>query len=97
MEPATHNDIWNNFLKYKPELAEKVGNLLTPGDKVQQLVGNLPYAAAMCRIHYLRVPKALPGVGDIKGFSFYWKNYYNTQLGAGTPEDFVKAAGQYLD
>ena len=23
MEPATHNDIWDNFLEYKPELAKK--------------------------------------------------------------------------
>ena len=24
MEPATHDDVWNNYLRYRPEIADKI-------------------------------------------------------------------------
>ena len=27
MEPATEKDIWENFIRYRPDLAEKIGDL----------------------------------------------------------------------
>lgn len=91
MEPNTHNDIWTNYLAYKQDLAIKVNELalLGPGD-IQQMCGNMYYAAAMCRIHYLRVPKALPDAGDLEGQAEYWKEFYNTYLGAGTVEEYIE-------
>ncbi len=91
MEPATHNDIWDNYLAYREELAAKVISLAAPnGDRPSsnELIGNLWYAAAMCRIHYMRVPDALPEAGDIPGLAAYWKEFYNTFEGAGTSEEF---------
>ncbi len=29
IEPKTHNDIWDNFLKYRPQLSGKVLQLMT--------------------------------------------------------------------
>jgi hypothetical protein len=57
MEPFTHNDIWENFLKFHPELAAKITKLLTsPGaDKIEELENNDQYACAMARAHYFRV------------------------------------------
>lgn len=88
MEEATHDDIWDNFLKYKPEIKEKVLGLTNQSmDLVDQLKGNLYYAVAMCRIHYYRVSEALPN--DLAGMARYWKKYYNTPLGKGTEEEFI--------
>lgn len=91
MEPATHKDIWSNYLAYKPELARKVNSLaIANTDGLQQMCANMYYAAAMCRVHYLRVPKALPAAGDLEGQADYWKEFYNTYLGAGTVEEYIE-------
>lgn len=39
------------------------------------------------RLHYLRVPAAIPT--DLAGQAKYWKAYYNSYLGAGTPEQYI--------
>jgi hypothetical protein len=100
MEPATHNDIWHNWLRFDDELFDAVKGLLPcrwlPGgqdpvvlDFAPELVGNLPYAAAMARCHYRRVPQPLPAVGDVRSMAQYWKRWYNTEEGRGRIEDFV--------
>jgi len=88
MEPATHDDIWNNFLLYRGVLADKV-EVLAPGYDAAPMVWNLIYAAAMCRVHYYRVPEALPAAGDYEAQANYWKRFYNTELGAGTREEYL--------
>ncbi|EGR1219824.1 MULTISPECIES: hypothetical protein [Vibrio] len=88
MEPATHDDIWQNYLAYRAELKEKVSLLVKEGT-AQELITNLAYAVAMCRVHYLRVPKSLPSPGDIPALARYWKTYYNTHKGAGEVSDFI--------
>ena len=91
MEPATHDDIWNNYLKYKPGYQEKVEQLLAPEpNKIAQLATNLMYSAAMTRLHYRRVRAPLPDADDIPAMAFYWKQYYNTPLGAGKPAHFIE-------
>lgn len=91
MEPATHDDIWQSFLAFRPELSERVSAFLAPAQsRMDQLVWNLAYATAMCRVHYLRVRYPLPGPDDVHGLAEYWKQHYNTPLGRGTPEEFVR-------
>jgi hypothetical protein len=34
MEPATHDDLWDNFLRFRPELRERVLRLLFPRGRV---------------------------------------------------------------
>lgn len=95
MEPNTHDDIWANFLKFRPPLAEKVGTFLGGNAPNSQLLtNNDAYAAAMARIHYYRMGQIvgrtpIPGQGDIPGMAAYWKAYYNTGQGAGSPAQFV--------
>nr|AKN36025.1 hypothetical protein [Vibrio splendidus]AKN37298.1 hypothetical protein [Aliivibrio fischeri]AKN38763.1 hypothetical protein [Enterovibrio norvegicus]AKN39152.1 hypothetical protein [Vibrio kanaloae]AKN40762.1 hypothetical protein [Vibrio tasmaniensis] len=55
------------------------------------LTTNLLYQAVMCRIHYLRVSAPLPPANDINALAAYWKQYYNTPLGAGTEQKFIDA------
>jgi hypothetical protein len=91
MEPVTHDDIWNNYLKYRADLAAKVSSLLSSpdADKLAELENNDKYACAMARIKYLRMPAALPPEGDLQAQAEYWKRWYNTPLGAGTPEQYI--------
>lgn len=91
IEPATHDDHWENYLKHRPELAKRVleaSNVRSPS--LFSLTSNLAYATAMCRIHYLRVSEPLPPLGDIRAQGKYWKEHYNTYLGAGTVDKFVR-------
>lgn len=94
MEPATHNDIWVNYLSHNTELMIAVRNIVgcavgTPPS--QKMEGNLYYAVAMCRIHYLRVPHAIPAANDALALASYWKQFYNTPKGKGTVEEAVEA------
>lgn len=93
MEPATHTDICNNYLAYRRDMYFKTRQLRTsglyPGADAREMIGNLYYATAMARIHYLRVSQKLPDAGDIRGLAQYWKDHYNTNLGKGTTDEFI--------
>ncbi|HUK41538.1 MAG TPA: hypothetical protein VLX11_10850 [Candidatus Acidoferrales bacterium] len=99
METATHDDCWNNYLKFRVPLANRVKQTLEPGQKAQAVVMkvNDRYAAAMCRVRYMRVSAALPSGDDIEAMANYWKEHYNTPLGAGTPEEFVSKWREYVN
>ena len=82
MEMPTHDDIWNNYLKYHKEVAAKIKGLEIPGfTDVQNMQFNNAYAVAMCRIHYLRVDEKLPEYDDAIGMARYHKVHYNTSNG----------------
>ena len=49
----------------------------------------------MCRVHYYRAPTKLPEAEDLDGLAHYWKKYYNTELGAGKPEEFREVYSVY--
>lgn len=80
MEPATHDDIWKNYLAYRPALAAIVRHY---GHTPVDLVKNPAYALLMCRIKYLRDNQALPAPFDAVGMAQTWKRVYNTHKGAG--------------
>ncbi|HAT49008.1 MAG: hypothetical protein HQL07_03970 [Nitrospirae bacterium] len=88
MEKATHDDIWENFLKSRIKLGMKVLGPYSRYDH-HRLMWDLAYACAMCRIHLLRCPNILPFPGDIKAQAEYWKKWYNTPLGKGTVEQYL--------
>ncbi|SHG85985.1 hypothetical protein [Marivita hallyeonensis] len=90
MEPATHDDIWNNYLAYRDDLRGRVEALMSlpNADKHVELEFNDNYAAGMARVHYLRSPDPLPKSDDIVGHSNYWKKHYNTAKGKGTPTKY---------
>lgn len=92
MERATHDDIWENYLRFNVALRAKVELTLAPwpSDKLFQMHTNNGYAFAMARVHYLRVREALPAADDVLGLARYWKRYYNTVKGKGTVDEFVE-------
>ena len=92
MERATHDDIWTNYLgpSSRQYLVDGLQELSRrPGD-FGEMENNPWYAAAMCRIHYLRVPEALPEVDNTIGQAHYWKDHYNTKFGKGTIGGFLE-------
>lgn len=97
MEPATYSDIKTNYLAYRHDLAAKIKELELPrfADNANEMIGNLYYAAAMCRVHYLRVFAALPVAGDLVGQATYWKAHYNTHHGKGTVEEYIENWKRY--
>ena len=90
-EPASYYDYWKNYIDYRSDLEQKIVETcnLNRIPKAEAMIWNLRLACAMARVHYKRVPEKLPK--DIKGMAKYWKKYYNTPLGKGTPEHFLKA------
>ncbi len=93
MEPATYRDIWVNWLPGQGDLAARLANIAgTDGAPLADvMVFNLKFAAAMCRVFYRRIKAPLPAAGDLAGQAAYWKKYYNTALGKGTPEQYAAA------
>lgn len=103
MEPATHDDIWNNYLAYHTKLGTAISNLggvaqigVLRRPDAGVLVNNDPYAIAMCRVHYLRVPGVLPASDDLAGLWGYYKQWYNTPKGAATQLEFVSNYRRYV-
>lgn len=96
MEPNTYNDIVKNYLKYKRPLTNEMESscqcLIEYNSDA--LIWNIKLAICMARIHYLRVPAPLPT--DLSGYAAYWKKYYNTYLGAGTEEEFIRNYKKYV-
>ena len=90
MEPATHDDIWANYLTYHPTLGYDVALLVgEPRPTAACLLADPQYAAAMARILYRRVSAPLPDYGDVAGYAAYYKRWYNTPQGAATEAEFI--------
>ena len=97
VEPATHDDLYTNFLNYRPELGSKLMQLRAPNLSMDEnLATNLMYGAAVCRLCYYRKPDALPEAGDIEGQANFWKQHYNTIFGKGTVSKYVYKVQQVL-
>jgi len=73
IEPATHDDVCNSFLKYRPKLSALVTQTLSlpSANKIKELQTNDNYATAIARIIYLRSPAKLPAFGDTNAMAKY--------------------------
>lgn len=95
MEPATFKDIVQNYLQYKPELAKLVMSVSGVNAlRSEYLEYNLALSICMCRVHYLRVSEKMPD--NLTGWAKYWKEHYNTRLGKGTEEEFIRNFKKYV-
>ena len=92
MEPNTALDIWNNYVMYRPKYRDKLYSLgFDDGALEFCLLSNIGLQAAFCRLHYRRVPSALPVADNLEGQARYWKKYYNSDIGKGTIRHFMEA------
>lgn len=94
MEPATHQDILINFLAYQPELSSKVIAYIS--NDPNRMVTDMRHAVIMARLQYYRRPEPLPEVNDLLSQAEYWKQWYNTPLGAGTVQEYRKNYRRYV-
>jgi len=93
MEPATIDDHYQ-WLAGKPSIRQAVEGLRPPAIRpADALVGNLPYACAMARIHYYRRTGPLPK--DLDGMAALAKHVFNTDLGKATPQDYRDAYAKF--
>ena len=102
-EPFTAIDIINNYLKYRQPMMKKVAEVCmldwsyftapNEDDWRYILTTNIAAQIVFCRIHWRRVPKALPRTLEQQAND--WKSYYNTAKGAGTPEKFMEIVHKY--
>jgi len=97
-EPSTYHDMWRNFIVARSNL---MGILhmkfnVTHMPSEQRLCTDLLYAAAMCRIHYLRVKEKLPSGRDTEALYEYYKKYYNTAKGASTKKKSIDAYHRFV-
>ena len=91
MEPSTLSDIYFNYLSTRPTLLQTINQATaTTGPDLDHLRFDPIYSTIMARIHYKRVKANLPAANDLISQAKYWKVYYNTALGKGTPEKFVQ-------
>jgi hypothetical protein len=89
MEPNTYNDIWMNYICYRQNILDAMNDLYAASDIDwrMRMRGDLIYQTIMSRIFYLRLPAALPRKDEPMSLAHYWKKYYNTKYGKGTPEE----------
>lgn len=91
MEPATHDDIWANYLAYRPVLAAQVravAGIAAGRPEARLLRKNHVYAAVMARVLYRRAKGRLPQATEVATLAAYWKAHYNTALGKGKAAEF---------
>ena len=90
VEPATHEDLYANYLNFRPEMMSSLMELRSAALNMNEnLATNLMYGAAVFRLCYYRKIDPLPEAGDIEGQGKFWKQHYNTPLGAGTVPKYV--------
>lgn len=96
MEGPTHHDHWEHFLRYggNTDLRWKLIRLAThfSGDHPDpgEMVFNMAYACAMCRVDYRRVKSALPPTNNAAAMADYHKAHYNSRKGKTKVEESIK-------
>ena len=63
----------------------------------ENLVRDLAFQTIVCRLKYYSIKEPIPSdPNNVQALGAYWKKYYNTPLGAGTVEEFVKNYKQFV-
>ena len=95
MEPATLHDLYDNYLRFHPEKLKLLDKFKAPGlAQADNLRMNMAYATAAARLQYYRRPEAIPTT--LEGQATFWKSAWNTELGAGTVEQYIEHAKEFV-
>lgn len=98
MEPVTYNDIWTNFIKFKPTLMTMMINNFGCGrvPSEDRLIYDLEFATVMCRIHYMRNHEEIPDHKDPELIWSYYKRFYNTAMGSAEKNKSLALYHQFI-
>lgn len=89
MEPATFRWLRDQFAPSKGlQAANKFAS--RPCPEPEELIGNLWLSVAYCRLRYIASPRPLPAKGDVLAQAEEWKAVYNSHLGAGKVEHYLR-------
>ena len=92
LEPDTIKDCWDNYIIYRNNLTSFILSLgFNPDDMEFSVWSNLALQIAFTRIWYYRRPGKIPST--IEERAEYWKKHYNTELGKGTVEHYLRLNG----
>jgi len=92
VEPATIDDTWNNYAVYRKPIMDILKDMgYDPEDSRMRVMSSIALQAAFCRLKYRRDRLAIPPADDVYAQAAYWKRVYNTVLGKGSVEHFIKA------
>lgn len=99
MEPATHDSLWRTKLG-RPDKLSLVRAMLTlfgfnRKPSSEDMIWHLGYATFMARMHYLFINKPLPSYNNLEEQWAYYKQYWNTELGAAKYEDFIRNVNNF--
>lgn len=95
MEPATLDDLYNWF-KGRADKESLLESFRPPILKRESALVMCPaYAVAAARMQYWRRPEPIPDT--LQGQAEYWKKWWNTELGAGHPDQYIHAMEQYYE
>ncbi len=90
IEPNSLNDLYDNYLAYRPDREALVNSFLPDGmERLDALENDDDYATAVARMMYARVSEALPAEDDDVAMSEYCKKYWNTEAGAATAQKYL--------
>ena len=97
MEPDTLNDLFVNYLSFHKGRFGQLERYAEAGLSTEHVwnLYNARYATAACRLQYYRDKEPLPSVDDLEGLAAYWKRVWNTEAGAGTPQQFIDVMERY--
>ena len=91
LEPATMKDIMINYVAYRKPILDILKDLGYADEGNEYRVkANIALQVAFCRLKYKRDPFPIPKASDKEDQAEYWKRVYNTSLGKGTVEHFLK-------
>lgn len=92
IEDATYNDIWSFIEKEHPDIIKKFQNFCPYANHHSPdfQINDLNYATIMARLFFLRIKTPFPVASDINAIAAFWKLHFNTILGAGKVEDFIR-------
>lgn len=90
IEPATHKDLWDNYLLTRPDKADYVRRCGS-GNWRMDLTANLKYQTVVARLKYWRARFNWPDPTDIRALGAIWDKIYNANPDHGTVEQFVAA------
>ena len=97
IEPATHEDIWENYLAHRPGKYSFIRGLAGQGIDatepfVVDLIGNLHYQTAIARLKYWRRSFSWPSdPNNLEALGEIWNTHYNANPSAGTTSDFINS------
>lgn len=99
IEPATHNSMWQVYLPNQPILTSRLMSLchFSRAPQAEAMISNLLYSTAMAAILYKwRIEQARESFPvDLVSAAECWKKHYNTYLGKGKVEDFIRHYEQF--